>query len=224
VTPPFQYVLWVVGLAVEFIAPWIGQPILSRVPVDTSHLPERFSQFNLIILGDTLFEVINGLAKVEWHFASIATAVMLFTLSIVIAGRYFIYTQREEQNVKESLGLGQQLIYSHLPFVIGLTLIGAGTATAINEANQLTRAAPPTLWLIVGGNALCVIAALLLQAAITNRRLPNFWLNGRTISLLAMLLVGAFGLILPLPLPFVADQQTHISRHIQRSFSAHIGA
>ncbi len=45
VDPPVRYVLWGVGLAIEYAMPVVAQRIHARIPVDPSHVPERFALF-----------------------------------------------------------------------------------------------------------------------------------------------------------------------------------
>lgn len=203
VAPPAQYAIWVIGLGIEFAAPWLGQRILRRTPVDVSHLPERFAQFNLIVLGETLFEAINSLAQVQWTPTTILAAMLVFTIAVLIAGRYFIYTDREKSTIQKTLGPGQQQIYSHLPFVLGLTIIGASAAHLVAELTQRLYKLS-TLALITGGDALCVVAGLLIYVA-TTRHTPEhgILLNVRTLSLYALIGIGVLGVWLP-PLVILA--------------------
>ena len=83
-TSPYQYGLWGVGLAVDLATPWLGQRTLQNGPVDTSHLPERLAQFNIVLLGEAVTEVIDGVAKVEWQVTSLGLAFLTFCLAIMI--------------------------------------------------------------------------------------------------------------------------------------------
>jgi low temperature requirement protein LtrA len=93
--PPARFVLWALGLAVDFATPWIGRHtgVLRRFPLDTSHLPERFGLFTIIVLGETLLSVVSGMSKVEWRAASITTAVLGFGVAMCIWWIYFTFVE-----------------------------------------------------------------------------------------------------------------------------------
>jgi hypothetical protein len=60
VDPPLRYVLWGVGLAIEYAMPVVAQRIHARIPVDPSHVPERFGLFTIIVLGESVVAVALG--------------------------------------------------------------------------------------------------------------------------------------------------------------------
>lgn len=80
--PPARYALWAAGLVVDFATPWIGRMlgVLRRFPLDTSHLPERFGLFTIIVLGETILGVVGGMSDVRWQPRSIITAVLAFAI------------------------------------------------------------------------------------------------------------------------------------------------
>lgn len=193
--PPDKYALWVIGLAIELVTPWVGQRVLRRLPVNTTHMPERFAQFNLIVFGEAVYEIIIGVGEVNWHAATVGAALLLFCLTVVVAGRYFVYTERRSDKIKHTLGSGQAQIYAHLPFALGVATISASAPRVLAEAvnPSLTLS---TLWLFVGGAALCSLAAILLYLATTDTPEPAH-INQRTLVLGTTLLVGVVGRWLP---------------------------
>ncbi len=60
VPTPARYILWAVGLAIDFLTPWLIRPTLQKAPLDTSHLPERLALFTIIILGEIITNVIGN--------------------------------------------------------------------------------------------------------------------------------------------------------------------
>jgi hypothetical protein len=73
VDPPVRYVLWGVGLAIEYAMPVLAQRIHARLPVDPSHVPERFALFTVIVLGESVTAVALGTADQDWRVASALT-------------------------------------------------------------------------------------------------------------------------------------------------------
>jgi low temperature requirement protein LtrA len=63
VPSPERFILWAIGIAIDFIIPWLGKKrILQKAPLDTSHFPERFGLFTIIVLGETILAVVSGLS------------------------------------------------------------------------------------------------------------------------------------------------------------------
>jgi low temperature requirement protein LtrA len=168
--PPARYALWAAGLAVDFATPWIGrlQGVLRRFPLDTSHLPERFGLFTIIVLGETILGVVGGMSEVRWQAASVVTATLAFVVAVCIWWIYFTFV--EEAPFAGNLGSGQPYIYSHLPIVVAVAVVGVGMRHAIVEALHPTLE-PQTLRLIGVGVVLWLLSFLILQLA-NVRNLP----------------------------------------------------
>jgi hypothetical protein len=86
VDPPLRYVLWGVGLAIEYAMPVVAQRIHARIPVDPSHVPERFALFTIIVLGESVVAVALGTADTDWRAASATTAALGFVASRACGG------------------------------------------------------------------------------------------------------------------------------------------
>ena len=168
--PPVRYALWVAGLVVDFATPWIGRllGVLRAFPLDTSHLPERFGLFTIIVLGETILGVVGGMSEVRWQAASVVTATLAFAVAVCIWWIYFTFV--EEAPFVCNLGSGQPYIYSHLPIVVAVAVIGVGMRHAIVEALHPTLE-PQTLRLIGVGVVLWLLSFLILKLA-NVRNLP----------------------------------------------------
>ena len=57
---PARYVLWGVALAWEYSLPVRFRRFHSAIPVSTSHVPERFGLFTIIVFGETIVAVALG--------------------------------------------------------------------------------------------------------------------------------------------------------------------
>lgn len=121
--PPEKFMFWTLGMSIYLATPWIGKKkVLSKVPLDTTYIPERFGAFTIIIIGQVIASVVFGLQSASWHFSSIITSMMAFALAILIWGQYYRFTQIA--NYKCTLGSGQLYIFSHIPLIISLIFIG----------------------------------------------------------------------------------------------------
>ena len=202
VPPPERFVLWALGLVVDFAIPWIGRlrGVLRKFPLDTSHLPERFGLFTIIVLGETILGVVTGVSEVDWRAVYVITAALAFGVAVCIWWIYFTFV--EEAPFLCNLGSGQPYIYVHLPVVVSVVAIGVGMEHAITEASHATLA-PDTLLLTGGGIVLWISAFLLLLMASVQRLPLARAALVYALSVVATLLVVALGILVP-PLPTLA--------------------
>ena len=86
VPPPFCYILWAVGLAVDLATPWFGtRGVLRPAPLDTTLLPERFASFTIIVLGEIVYVIITGVASDKaLSPLSFVAAVLAFFVAVCI--------------------------------------------------------------------------------------------------------------------------------------------
>ena len=54
VPTPGRFILWGVGLAIDFATPFAMRKVQAKVPLDVSHLPERFGLFTILVLGESI--------------------------------------------------------------------------------------------------------------------------------------------------------------------------
>lgn len=120
---PTKYILWMIGMSIYFITPWIGRKkILSKAPLDTFYIPERFGAFTVIILGQIIASVVFGLESSSWLPTSVVTSIMAFALAMLIWGQYYWFTQIAD--FKCTLGSGQPYIFTHIPLINSMIIIG----------------------------------------------------------------------------------------------------
>ncbi|MBA3721434.1 MAG: low temperature requirement protein A [Parachlamydiaceae bacterium] len=130
--PPEKYIFWSLGMLIYLITPWIGRKkILSKAPLDTTYIPERFGAFTVIILGQIIVSVVFGLQSANWHASAVITSMMAFAFAILIWGQYYRFTQIADY--KCTLGSGQIYIYSHIPLIISLIIIGVCSQKLISS-------------------------------------------------------------------------------------------
>ncbi|MFQ6012834.1 MAG: low temperature requirement protein A [Thermoplasmata archaeon] len=206
VPPPLRFALWAAGLAVEFGTFVLARDVSRRFPVHTSHLPERFGLFTIIVLGETVLAVFLGLASVGWSPLAVVAALIGFGIAVAIWWNYFGYVDRAP--LQCTLGSGHAYTLFHLPMVLGITAIGVGIEHIVVEAGHAEFSLSP-LWLLGGALALWVGAFYGLQFVTypprEHRRLSTtYGLASLAIVPVAFLgpplppvaLVGLFGLIM----------------------------
>lgn len=171
-----RYLLWAWGIAVDFATPWVGRKrgMLSRAPLDTAHLPERFGLFTIIVLGETILAAVRGVSRVQWQAEYVIAAVLAFGMVVCLWWLYFTYI--EVAPFVSNLGSGQPYIYVHLTIVLGVVVAGVGLEHAIIEASEPTLLLK-TLLLLGVGLTLWLLAFLVLQRVTVPQR-PLKWLLG----------------------------------------------
>jgi low temperature requirement protein LtrA len=131
---PTSYVLWAIGIAVDLLAPIVGRMRVMPLPIHTSHIPERFGLFTLIVLGDCILWVVTNLAKHPGDNLAMFAAACSFILSAAIWWLYFGYM--EAATTDTSVGIGQHFIYWHLPLTLSLVALGSGLSRAIADVGR----------------------------------------------------------------------------------------
>lgn len=153
-----RFGFWILALIVEFgIVLTVGKSVHVELAPHASHLPERFGLFTLIVLGETVLAVVNGVAQQEWNFSSAYTAV--FGLSIAFS-LWWVYFDNlggsaiQAARACRHVGAYQTWVYMHLPLVISIAATGVGMEHALVSDTGLVLASAER-WLICASLALC---------------------------------------------------------------------
>ncbi|MBF9135392.1 low temperature requirement protein A [Plantactinospora sp. S1510] len=80
--------LWLAGLTIELLTPWLGRRWLRQHPVHPLHLPERIGQFTIILLGVSLSDLIGAVPTRP----SLAVSVTAITAFVIPASVWWVYT------------------------------------------------------------------------------------------------------------------------------------
>lgn len=202
---PWQYALWATGFAIELATPWIMRREQARVPLDVSHLPERFGLFTILVLGESIAAVVSGLTHVGWGFPSTVTALLGVG---VAAGLWWMYFDNVEGIVvrrRDADGRNWRpttWIYSHLPLAIGVAMVGVGLDHAVIGAAHGSWPASER-WALVAGMAVAFGSLALIHAATahpTNRKVHVAIARNR---LIAAPLALAAGLLAGIAIPWL---------------------
>jgi low temperature requirement protein LtrA len=193
---PWRFTLWAMGMIVDAGTPISAGRLHAELAPDSSHLPERFGLFTLIVLGETVAGVVLGLQDFEWSAASIAIGVLGLVQGFALWWIYFdnldgaaIEASRREGRT----AVYQGWLYAHLPMVIGIAALGAGVQHAIAHGPEAVLP-EPELWLAVGAASLCLsgIGAInLAHAAAGSRRCDRLQIVSRFAAAAALPLLAA---------------------------------
>ncbi len=169
VPPPWRFVLWGLGLLLDFGTPLTTLHLQARLPrVTVSKLVERFGLFTIIVLGEGVVGVVSGVAAGERVTLLLAVDLVLgLALIFGLWWVYFDYIARRQTRpgVWWTLTWG----YLHMPLHMAIT---AGAAGVLNVLRLESAAVPENVrWLVAG--ALAAALALIGLIELTLRREPD---------------------------------------------------
>jgi low temperature requirement protein LtrA len=150
-----RFVLWGVALLIDMITPSFTLKHQRMLPrFSTSKLPERFGLFILIVLGESIVGVVNGVAAMKVPgFATILPAVFGITIGFSLWWIYFDFINRRPAKSKVTVSIFW--VYLHLPMAMGIAATGAGI-TNIITARAAHEAVPSTILVVVAVGLLLV--------------------------------------------------------------------
>lgn len=128
VPSPWRFLLWALGLAIEFATPILCREFVIRVPPSATHLPERMGLFTIIVLGEAIVAVVRGLSEQQWGVPSTATALLGLGTAVSL---WWLYFDTADGSPLHGMGKGRFYaaiiwLYSHLPLALGLVATGVG--------------------------------------------------------------------------------------------------
>ena len=164
-----RIILWAAALAIDLATPWVMRKQQARVPLDVSHLPERFGLFTILVLGESIAAVVTGLGHSEWAFGPTTTAAIGIGLATAMWWLYFDNARgsvvRRDASVRRTWR-PTVWIYTHLLLAAGLGASGVGIEIAVAEAGHGPMPSADR-WLLVGSVVAVFLALALIQLAAT---------------------------------------------------------
>ena len=198
VPPPYRFVLWGIGLALEFfvtLSPG-SRRLQYLLPPDLPHFAERYGLFTIIVLGESFIKVVGGLAGGDVGLDALVLSGLGFAVAACLWWLYFDHTHAAV--VRSTPAARYVWIYGHLPLTIGITGIGVGLKKLV--LLPLGEPASDTVrWLFGGAVVVCLAAFALLDtvkaAGQPGRLAPE--MVARLVAAALVLAVVAFGADLP---------------------------
>ena len=180
-----------VGLWAVFVTTWMIGMVLQFRRADegarrgmaiTDSMVERFGLFTIIVLGEVVVGVVNGVSEAERTASTIATGLIGLTIGFGFWWTYFDFVGRRLPR-PDRVGMSQWM-YSHLPVSMAIAASGAAMVSLVEHAGD-ERAAAPAAWLLAGSVAL-MLAAL----ALTMNSLQDFERLGEVYRPVVMAMLG----------------------------------
>ena len=150
---------WVVGIALvgKLAVTFEGFPA-------TESLVERFGLFTIIVLGEVVFGVVDGLSAPDRDGLLVATGMIALVVGFGIWWVYFDLVGRRAPRD------GQPLVawmLSHLPITLAIAAAGAAMVSLIGHAGD-DRTPAATAWLLAGGVALGLLSLILTEQTLVD--------------------------------------------------------
>jgi len=160
-----RFALWVIGLTIDFATPISTSKLTSKFAPHISHLPERMGLFTLIVLGESIVGIVNGMTEQIWDVYSVIEASLGLCISFSLWWLYFDSTGRLPiQILREKGRISLYLIwlYTHFPLVVAITAVGVGIRRLVSS-EQHSILSNSDLWLICGSVAISLISQSILH-------------------------------------------------------------
>lgn len=161
---PWRYAMWAVAMAIDVGTPLVARAHQAKLPVSTSHLPERVGLFTILVLGEAISAIVRGVGSPS------PAAFVGGALGLTIAFSFWwVYFENAERHlVRRSPFAGRIWFYAHLPLVMGIAaaavgvegLVGVATGEPLGDASR---------WILGGGVALCLGALGAIHATTVER-------------------------------------------------------
>jgi low temperature requirement protein LtrA len=153
-------VAWIVGIAVAARRSRAG---LGLTPTDS--LVERFGLFTIIVLGEVVIGVVDGLSVAERDAKTIITGMLALSLGF---GFWWIYFDLVGSRLPRANRVAlANWVMSHLPITLAITAAGAGMVSLIGHAHDATTPAA-TSWLLASAVATGLLALVLTEQTLVD--------------------------------------------------------
>ena len=138
---------------------------LNRGMPPTESLIERFGLFTIIVLGEVIFGVVDGLSAADRNAQTIATGMIALCIGL---GFWWIYFDLVGRRLPRNDGPAvANWLLSHLPVTMSIAAAGAAMVSLIGHAHD-ARTPAATAWLLASALAVGLVAH-----AVTQRTLDD---------------------------------------------------
>ena len=159
------WVVLVVGWVAVLLLMGASRVGLSRGMTPTDSLVERFGTFVIIVLGEVVFGVVEGLSLANRDLETMVTGMIALVVGL---GFWWIYFDVIGGRLPK--GDGRALanwILGHHPVALSIAAAGVGMVSLITHAHDRSTPAP-TAWLLSGAVSLGLIALVPIARALSD--------------------------------------------------------
>jgi low temperature requirement protein LtrA len=172
ISPPVRFWIWAIAFIVDLGTPWLAVRHSVRVPPDAAHLPERFGLFTLILLGESVVAVMQGMeSQNEWTPAAAASAFLGMAILFALWWWYFdgaLAASEQPVRTKRDALRFHIWSYAHFPLYLGIVITGVGIQRIVTAASR-SSLTPQESLILAGGAAGVMIAMTMIGAMSAGR-------------------------------------------------------
>lgn len=155
---------WIGGMA--FYEGGLSDETLSEYRfAPTESLIERFGLFTIIVLGEVVVGVVNGISESDRTPLAMTTGIMAMVLGFSFWWSYFDYVGG--RRTKERTGAFFRWGLGHLPTTMGIAAAGAATVSLIEHYAD-PRSPEGAAWLLAGSVALVLVSLVSIMPSLTD--------------------------------------------------------
>jgi len=197
VPAPERFGIWALAFAIDLGTPWLAVPHSVSVPPDAAHLPERFGLFTLILLGESVVAVMQGMESQEdWTPAAAASAFLGMGISFLIWWWYFDgvsgASERPVRSKRDALRF-HVWSYAHFPLYLGIVILGVGIQRIVTAASRAALTSAETVILTSAATTVMVAMTIIGWTSASSRRRHPLELAWNLVLVAATLALGFGG-------------------------------
>ena len=176
---PVRYGLWALGLLVDAAAPLLVTFSSSTVPLHLEHLPDRFSLFVILVLGESVAAVAHGVHDASWAVGSVLAGAVCFVIAAALWWIYFDLAGAGAKHLLQEAGGTSSTVshdiyvYGQLPLTLALVAVGVGIEGMVLEGFAEVGAGLRSL--LAGGVALYLVTVGVTNAGMARRSRSGWW-------------------------------------------------
>lgn len=178
-----RLMLWLLAAGGSLIVSLMQMPKFGEALRVTESMSERFGLFVIIVLGEVVVGVADGLAEAEADLRTLATGLLALGIGFGLWWNYFDFVGRRiprSGNAPRSIWL-----YGHFPLVMSVAAVGAGMVSLIEHAAD-GRAPVNSAWLIAGATAVATASIAVVAGTMSSdpgrRFVPHALLSAGIVS------------------------------------------
>ena len=176
----------------------ISEEVASGVFV-TDSMVERFGLFTIIVLGEVIVGVVEGLSEAERSAEVAVTGLLGLMIGFAYWWTFFDFAGRRLPRNAEVGRWQAPWMIAHFPVTMSITATGAAMVSLVEHGSD-SSAPAATAWLLTGSVALGLVSMVLLFRTLADYdRLPTLYRTGSQSLLIAAVVVLLLGWWAPAP-------------------------
>lgn len=162
VPPPLRFILWAVGLLIDFYTPLSPESLRQQrtLPPSPHHLPERMGLFTIIVFGESFIKVIGGFSG---HDIELSRALIAFLGLVLVGGLWWVYFENIAEHAVNWARGANIWLYTHLPLQLALVAMAVGVYKFITLHDPEHGLPDNYRLLLCGSVALALVATSVIE-------------------------------------------------------------